>query len=40
MEKVDVYYLTTLSDDALPVTVKMLDISDESVKGEFAYYMY
>jgi len=39
-KKLDVYYLTTLSDDALPVTVKMLDISDESVKGEFAYYMY
>jgi len=39
-KKIDVYYLTTLSDDAVPVTIKMLDISDESVKGEFAYYMY
>jgi hypothetical protein len=39
-KKLDVYYLTTLSDDAVPVTIKMLDISDESVKGEFAYYMY
>jgi len=39
-KKLDVYYLTTLSDDALPVTIKMLNTSDESVKGEFAYYMY
>jgi len=39
-KELDVYYLTTLSDDAVPVTIKMLDISDESVKGEFAYYMY
>lgn len=39
-KKIDVYYLTTLSDDALPVTIKMLNVSDESIKGEFAYYMY
>jgi len=39
-KKIDVYHLTTLSDDALPVTIKMLNVSDESIKGEFAYYMY
>ena len=39
-KKIDVYYLTTLSDDAVPVTIKMLNVPDETIKGEFAYYMY
>ncbi len=39
-KKLDVLYLLTLSDDALPVTVQILDEPDESIKGEFAYHMY
>jgi hypothetical protein len=39
-KKIDVFYLTTLSTDAIPVTIQLLDSSNEEVKGEFAYYMY
>ena len=37
--KLDVWYLTQLSEDAIPVTIKILDIKDELLRGEFAIGM-
>lgn len=38
--KLDVFYLTQLSDDAIPETIKVLDIPDEELRGPFANSMY
>lgn len=37
--KLDVFYLTQLSEDAIPVTIKVLNIKDEHLRGEFAIGM-
>jgi hypothetical protein len=38
--QLDVVYLTQLSDDALPETMKVLDIKDEQLRGLFASTTY
>jgi hypothetical protein len=38
--KLDVFYLTQLSDDAIPETIKVLDIQDEDLRRPFANSMY
>ncbi len=41
--KLDVDYLSSLSSDAIPETIKILDISDEELKKQFAngvYWLY
>jgi len=39
-EKIDVYYLSSLSDDAIPEVVKTLDILDEDTKNSLGYELY
>ena len=39
-KQLDVQYLTQLSDDALPETIKVLDIQDEQLRGTFASLLY
>jgi hypothetical protein len=36
----DVFYLSSLSSDALPQTIKILDIADEKLKKDFACQLY
>ena len=38
--ELDVYYLSRLSEDAVPETAKILDISDESLRKSFARELY
>lgn len=38
--KLDIYYLTSLSDDAIPETVKILDTSHEDLRKTFARELY
>ncbi len=38
--KLDIYYLGQLSDDAIPETIKVLDISDEDLRKGFARELY
>jgi nitrogen fixation/metabolism regulation signal transduction histidine kinase len=38
--KLDVYYLTHLSSDAVPETIKMLDTANENLKKESAHELY
>ena len=38
--KLDAYYLGRLSSDAIPDTIKILDVSDEDMKGSFARGLY
>jgi hypothetical protein len=38
--KLDIYYLSRLSDDAMPDTIKVLDISNEDLRKGFARELY
>ena len=38
--KLDTYYLSSLSDDAVPETVKILNISNKDLKKSFARDLY
>jgi len=38
--KLDAYYLGSLSSDAIPETIKILDISDENIRNIFARGLY
>lgn len=38
--KLDTRYLGRLSSDAIPDTIKILDVSDENLKGSFAHGLY
>ncbi len=38
--KLDVLYLSRLSDDAIPESIRILDISNEDVKKSFAHELY
>lgn len=38
--KLDVYYLSRLSDDAIPYTVKILNTSNEDIRKGFAHELY
>lgn len=38
--KLDIYYLSRLSTDALPTTIKVLDISNEDIRKGFARELY
>jgi hypothetical protein len=38
--KIDVYYLSTLSDDALPEVVKTLEMLDGDMKNSLGYQLY
>ena len=39
-DNLDIYYLNWLSDDAIPETVKILDIRDEGLRKSFARELY
>ena len=39
-EKLDVYYLSNLSTDALPVNLQILDLPDEELSKSFAHKLY
>jgi len=36
----DVFYLSNLSSDALPQTIKILDIADEKLRKDFSCQLY
>jgi hypothetical protein len=38
--KLDIYYLSHLSDDAIPDTIKVLNLSDEDLRKSFARELY
>ena len=38
--KLDIYYLSSLSEDAIADTIKVLDISNEEMRNNFARELY